>query len=222
MVNTIISAKHLKNATHSAMITKKSLLAVTVSYLIFHPGIAPPADAMLPVGDSDHRNLYKMQGWIWETRDEDSRIRGSRSSFDTPEHATREQSSQELTYPTTHLLTIDLAFGFPTHPPIGDLAFGFPTHPPIGDLAFGFPTHPPIGDLAFGFPTHPPIGDLAFGFPTHPPIGDLAFGFPTHPPIGDLAFGFPTHPPIGDLAFGFPTHPPIGELAFCFPKRLQA
>src|SRR6516225_1951184 len=190
-------AKHPKIATHSAMITKKSLLAVIGSYLIFHPGITPPANAMLPLGDSDHRNLYKMQDWIWEKHDQDSPTRKSTSSFDAPTRTSSQESIHEVTYPTKRLPTIDLAFGFPTHPPTGDMAFGFPTHPPTGDLAFGFPTHPPTGDMAFGFPTHPPTGDMAFGFPTHPPTGDLAFGFPTHPPTGDLAFGFPTHPPTG-------------------------
>src|SRR5262249_10256279 len=121
------------------MITKKSFLTVVVSYLIVHPGIAPPANAMLPPGDSDHRNLYKMQGWICENHDQDLSTRSSSLRSDAPagtssresNQESSQESRQEATYPTTqsHLLAIDLAFGFPTHPPTGELAFGFPTHP---------------------------------------------------------------------------------------------
>ena len=162
------------------MITKKSILTVVVAYLIFHPGIAPPANAMMPLGDSDHRNLYKMQGWIWENHDQDLSTRSSSLPPDAPAGTSSQESSQEsrqeATYPTihSHLLTIDLAFGMPTHPPTGDLAFGLPTHPPTGDLAFGMPTHPPTGDLAFGRPTHPPTGDLAFRYRTRRPSANLA------------------------------------------------
>jgi hypothetical protein len=119
----------------------KFLAAVVASCLVFQPGVAPPAHAMLPAGASANRNLYKNQDWIWKTQEPNS--------------------SARKTFPT-HGSNGDLAFVFPTggggHAQ-GDLAFVFPTggggHAQ-DDLAFVFPTggggHAQ-GDLAFVFPT---------------------------------------------------------------------
>jgi hypothetical protein len=50
------------------MFIKKYFFAIVASCLAFHPGVAPPAKAMLPVGNSANRNFYKSQDWIWEQK----------------------------------------------------------------------------------------------------------------------------------------------------------
>jgi hypothetical protein len=149
--------------------------ALVASCLAFHPGAAPPAHAMLPVGDTAHRTFYNSRDWIWESSKADTGV------GDTSQHhnANAACSTQEVTFKFTPLFPIDLALGFPTRSG-ENLAIRFPAHPSTEGLAFAFPVRPSTEGLAFAFPVRPSTEGLAFAFPVRPSTEDLlAFAFPT-------------------------------------------
>jgi hypothetical protein len=112
------------------MYTKNLFLVLAASCFAFQPGIAPPAHAMLPVGDLANRNFYKNQDFIWETNKTDSSV-GDGSA------APAVASPQEVTSKLSRPVGTEVA----TPPPHSgeEVAFLFPPPPRSGqEVAFLF------------------------------------------------------------------------------------
>ena len=132
------------------MYTKKLFLTLAASWLVFQPGVAPPAHAMLPVGDSAHRNFYKNQDFIWETNKTDSSVRdGSAAPAVALPH--------EVTSKLPRRFSLDEAYLMPPSRSEEQVAFFVPPPPRSEEqVAFFVPPPPRSGEqVAYLMP--PPL-----------------------------------------------------------------
>ena len=139
------------------MYTKKLFLVLAASCLAFQPGIAPPAHAMLPVGDLANRSFYKNQDFIWETNKTDSSVRDGSA-------APAVASPQEVTSQLPRPVPTEVAFLFPPPRSEEQVAFFVPPPPRSEEQVAFFVPPPPRSEEQVAFFVPPPPrsdGDVA-------------------------------------------------------------
>jgi hypothetical protein len=137
IVNSIFRMPKSKNRYSYPMYTKKLFLVLAASCLAFQPGVAPSAHAMLPVGDSAHRNFYKNQDFIWETNKTDSSVGSAAPAVASP---------QEVTSKLPRPVPTEVAFLFPPPRSEEQVAFFVPPPPRSEEQVAFFVPPPPRSD----------------------------------------------------------------------------